>query len=626
MEDTGSNVLQEKLIESSEEASERLDIIPYLLFVLILVVSYFGVIQFQQQRLALFLILAALNVGFLCFCIRLARKLRQSKQAEAESGSQLGSAQQQLAQRDQRLGEATDTVANTEKALTATREELAQANELFDNYSLQLEITTSELKATKSESEAILANVKQGVFLIGHDGTIGRQFSEELKKIFQIEEIASRNFIHVLRPLIPEKRYQTISNYIELLFNVRKNEKQLQRFNPLKCVELNFQRPEGGFAPKNVEFNFQRVFNGEKINRVLVTAVDVSERVQLETRLREGEERREKQLELLCDLLNAETAQLRGFLNDAAAVIDEVNGTFRAASAETVQKETAQEKVSRVFRLVHKLKSQAASLKLQLFEHEIHQMEDLLNDVRRNPQASNEDLLNILVAISHFQGRLKEAGALIEKISGLRRSFGAEGQAAGETAARNTPSTELMRAAEDLCRTVATRSGKKARIEWIVNGFDELPLAYRGALRDAVFQLVRNAVTHGIELPEAREARRKDPCGLITLTIKPVAECHAVHLSCHDDGAGLDIEAIRNRAVREGMVSEDAARTLPENSLYAMIFEPGFSTASAVSEDAGRGVGLDALHDTISRQFKGEIQLEFGAGRYCQFELLVPLP
>lgn len=620
MEDNGSNVLQEKLVDV--ESPARTDVIPFLLFILILAVSYFGMIQPGQQGIALFVLLAVLNGGFLVSCILLARKLRASRQAEAERDGRLQTAREQLADKEQALGESADELAKAREAVKTTQAELAQANQVFDEYSLQLEITSSELKATKAETEAILANVKQGVFLIGHDGTIGRQFSEELKKIFQTEEVAGRDFVRLLRPLIPEKRHQTIGSYIELLFNPRKNEKQLQRFNPLKCVELNFQRPEGGFAPKSVEFNFQRVLNGDKISRVLVTAVDVTERVQLESRLREGEELREKQFELLCDLLNAETAQLRGFLKDAQGVVADINGSFRGG--EEGAQESTQDKVNRAFRLVHKLKSQAASLGLRLFEQEIHQIEDQFNDIRRNPRATNEDLLNVLVAISHFQGRQEEAGALIEKIAGLRRSFGAEGP--GEAPARNTPTADLMRAAEDLVRTVASRTGKQARIEWIVTGYDELPLAFQGALRDAVFQLVRNSVTHGIELPADREARRKDPCGLITVKIKPVKECNAVHLSCHDDGRGLDVEAIRSRAVREGMVREEEAKELSENNLCAMIFEPGFSTAAAVTEDAGRGVGLDALHDTISRQYKGEIQLEFGAGRYCQFELLVPLP
>jgi chemotaxis protein histidine kinase CheA len=74
------------------------------------------------------------------------------------------------------------------------------------------------------------------------------------------------------------------------------------------------------------------------------------------------------------------------------------------------------------------------------------------------------------------------------------------------------------------------------------------------------------------------------------------------------------------------MLTEAEAQALSENDLYALIFEPGFSTAAKVTEDAGRGVGLDALHSAIAGQLHGEIRMEFYAGSYCQFELMVPLP
>lgn len=612
--------LQVKPEDCGVKGADRFDLIPFLLFFLILAIAYFGFLGSAGGGLPLFLVLALLNGGFLVWCLQLTGKIRKS---QSEHEAELQDALRKISDRDHELRDHISEMSQLRSELNAGKQELDQANQLFDHYSLQLEVANSELGMMKSESEAILANVKQGVFLLTSDGTIGGQYSEEVKHIFQIEDAAARNFARLLRPLIPEKRHQTIQNYIDLLFNPKKNAVQLQKFNPLKCVELNFQRPEGGFAPKFVEFNFQRVMDGASIHRVLVTAVDITEHVQLEARLREGEERREKQLELLGDLLNAESSQLRGFLKDAEAVVTDVNNTFRSGSGEAPA-ETPQDKVARVFRMVHKLKSQAASLGLRLLEADIHQIEDLLNGLRRNSRVSNEDFLAVLVPISNFQGRLKESGELVERLSGFRRSFGGSGTE--ERLAPATPSAELMRAAEDLCRTVAARVEKKARIEWSVTGYDDLPLRYQTAIRDSAFQLVRNAITHGIERPADREAKGKDPCGLISITLKPVPECRAIHMTCRDDGKGLDVELIRAKAVREGMMSEAEAKVLPESEIYSLIFEPGFSTAAKVTEDAGRGVGLDALHDTISGQFKGEIQMEFGAGRYCQFELLLPLP
>ncbi len=606
------------------EKAERLAFTPALLFLLILEAAYLGVVQFQGRNLAWSFALVLLIGSFFFACIQMERELRKKKKAALKYERELAEAHERIAQREETLRETSDHLDKTREERNSLKEELVKANEVFDNYSLQLEITESELKALKSESEAILANVKQGVFLINEAGTIGAQYSEELKNIFQIADATARNFMRLLRPLIPEKRHQTIGSYIQLLFNPKKNAKQLQRFNPLKCVELNFQRPEGGFAPKFVEFNFQRVFSSERISQVLVTAVDVSERIELESKLREGEERREKQLELLCDLLYADNSQLRAFLKEAETVIGSVNSAFRA-SGEAAQGETPQEKVHRVFRMVHKLKSQAVALGLHFLEREIHQMENLLNDLRRNSRASNEDLLNVLVSISSFQARLKEAEELIEKVSSLSRPFEPDAQGGGNRFVRNKPGSELMAATEELCRNVAARTRKKARIEWNVQGFDGLEIKYQTALRDAAFQLVRNAVVHGIESPERRELLGKDPCGLITLTIKKMEEFQALHMTCRDDGGGLDIEAIRNRAVRDGMLKQEEAMALSESETYMLIFEPGFSTASSVSEDAGRGVGLDAFKEIISGQLTGNIQIESGADRYCQFEMLIPL-
>ncbi|XHR30311.1 MAG: ATP-binding protein [Chthoniobacteraceae bacterium] len=625
MENQANGALQDMPFKDKieKEKFEFADLIPYLLFFLVLAVSYLGVTQYAGQKYPWFLTLLILNGCFLARCIQSSIELRKSRQAEAKTHGelcgQLAEAGAQMGRKEEELAETADKLRLTDEGLTSAKAELEQTNVLFEKLSLDLEIAESELKSLKSETEAILANVKQGVFLINSEGTISGQYSEELKGIFQIPDAASRNFMRLMRPLVPEKHHQTISNYIALLFNPRKNSKQLQKFNPLKRVELNFQRAEGGFAPKSVEFNFQRVYSDEQIARVLVTAVDVSERIQLEGKLREEGERREKQLSLLCDLLNADPVQLRAFLKEAEAVMTSVNTSFREASSEAVPTETTQERVNRVFRAVHKLKSQATALGLPLLEREIHRIEDLLNDLRRNPAASNQDLITVLVSISKFQSVLKEAQELMEKISGMSRA------AVPDTHSAATPSSELMAASEELVRTCATRAGKHARIEWAVSGFDNLPLNLQTALRDATFQLVRNCVVHGIEAPEKRQAEGKDGCGVINVTINIAREAHAVHLVCRDDGAGLDVEAIRSKAVREGLLSAEKAALLTQNEILPIIFEPGFSTAASVTEDAGRGVGLDALHDSISGQLKGEIQMEFGTGRYCQFELLVPL-
>lgn len=622
---------------SSVDAAERLvkgEHVPLLLFLLILIIFCDIAAGSPNQNLALVSIAILLLFSSLLSSLKLARNLKQTEKAEAERVKQLKISNDHIAKIENELSESRKESEKAREEIAAAHKELTESNLLFDNYNLQLEITTSELQSSKSETDVILATVKQGVFLIGRDGSIGTQYSKELKNMFHVEDFAFRNFLQILRPLVPESRYQTIADYVRLLFNPRKNEQQLQRFNPLKCGELNFQRAEGGFESKYIEFTFTRIMEAGDIKKVLVTAVNVSERVKLEAQLREGEERREHQLELLCELLQVESSSLHDFMGEAKAVVDEINRTFRELSGGTVTEQTSvlRDKVNASFRLFHNLKSQSAALKLGVFEKAIHQIEEPLHELRRKQKLVNADLLNILVLISAFQTSMSEASDLIAKISGLRHSFGSE-QATGEAEKsladlplRNTPSSELKRAVADLAQTVMARSGKKARIEWNLNEFDELPLNHRHILRDGVFQLVRNSLIHGIESPAERERNGKDPFGLVSVTMEPLQQRDGVRLCCRDDGAGLNPGAIRNHAVSEKLLTEAEAQALPENDLYALIFEPGFSTASEVTEDAGRGVGLDALRASIEGQLKGEIRMKFRTGQYCQFELMVPLP
>jgi chemotaxis protein histidine kinase CheA len=498
----------------------------------------------------------------------------------------------------------------------------------LQNANVQFDIITGELDSAKRESDAIFATVRQGLFLLSPDGTIGAQTSGELKTIFQTPELAKRSFSQLLRPLLPEKRYQTISDYFELLFDSRKNEKQLHKFNPLKRVELNFSSPDGGFQPKHVEFSFQRIMNNNTVTRVMVTVLDVTERVKLEDKLREGEVLREKQLELLFDLLQVDSSHLHGFLEDATGGLEKINTVFMEPGAAGGGQ--LQDKVQRVFRIAHNLKSQAASLGLHLFEKTVHQIEEQLNEHRRNTALVNEDLLPVLVSISNFQAQLQDASALIDKISSLRRTFasGHEEMLGANPAAANAPlpaqpSAELVRTVEDLCRTVATRTGKQARIEWKLSGnFDGLPAGHRKLLQNALFQLVRNSVVHGIELPGDRAKAGKPPCGCISIKLTKLPGENRVLLLSRDDGAGLNADAIRKRAVREKLIPEDAQ--LSENDLYALIFAPGFSTVDSTTEDAGRGVGLDVIRAEIVDELHGEIQIGFAAGRFCEFGIIIP--
>jgi two-component system, chemotaxis family, sensor kinase CheA len=124
-------------------------------------------------------------------------------------------------------------------------------------------------------------------------------------------------------------------------------------------------------------------------------------------------------------------------------------------------------------------------------------------------------------------------------------------------------------------------------------------------MSDPLMHLIRNAIDHGVEPPEERTARGKGPCGSIRLDAYPKG--NRVVITVEDDGAGMDPERIRLRAIEKGLVSRDVALTRRET--LDLVFLPGFSTKEQVSEVSGRGVGLDVVKKNVAR-LSGTVDIE----------------
>lgn len=122
----------------------------------------------------------------------------------------------------------------------------------------------------------------------------------------------------------------------------------------------------------------------------------------------------------------------------------------------------------------------------------------------------------------------------------------------------------------------------------------------RDDVESIVVQLIRNAVVHGIEAPAARAAQRKSAQGRVWVDISDIGE--AFEVSVRDDGAGLDYDRIRQRAIDAGLLTPEQARNAEQKVLMSLIFRSDFSTANGATQDAGRGAGLGLVKDLIGRQ------------------------
>lgn len=491
----------------------------------------------------------------------------------------------------------------------------------------QLARTSQELASAKQESDTIFAAVRQGLFLLKPDFTIGTQNSHELSTIFGLQDLAGRPLLDILKPFITHKLYQTTSDFLTLLFDVSKRKKDLKKFNPLSRIEANFSQPNGGFQTRYLEFSFEQIPGPKGIDRVLVSVVDNTGQVRLMNQLKATEERTKREFNLLFNVLHVEPTQLKGFIEEASESVLEINQTLKQTELQPNEISVKRPILDRIFRLVHILKSNAATLGLTVFEETAHEMEEKLDALRHKDTLAGEDFLPALLALSDLQALLDEVRSLIKKISRLDRTFQATPTAASSPPPTTAPavSTELdfIPAVNQLHQELKARTQKMAEINWTIDPKLQISPARLPLLRDVLLQLVRNSYVHGLESPEIRLARGKPAQGYISIDLQVTANPSGrIHLHYKDDGQGLAVEKIRQKAIAQKLLAPE--RQVNVDEICSFIFSPGFSTADQVTPDAGRGVGLDVVRQLVIDDLGGDIRLESLPERYCEFKISLP--
>ncbi|WP_437594950.1 chemotaxis protein CheA [Sorangium sp. So ce1000] len=185
--------------------------------------------------------------------------------------------------------------------------------------------------------------------------------------------------------------------------------------------------------------------------------------------------------------------------------------------------------------------------------------------------------------------------------------------------ARMVPVGPWFRQYERAVRDLARSHGKLARLV-VVHGDVEVDTAVIERLRDVLTHLIRNGIDHGLEPPEVRRACGKDPRG--TITLRATHEGGGIALRVTDDGAGMNRARIAARASAQGRCPDPAA--LSDGELYGLVFEPGFSTATTVSDLSGRGMGMDVVRRRVE-SLEGSIRIESAAGVGTTMTLRLPL-
>jgi len=221
-------------------------------------------------------------------------------------------------------------------------------------------------------------------------------------------------------------------------------------------------------------------------------------------------------------------------------------------------------------------------------------------------------------------GQLLESLQLVDRrLGGSLERIGREFSHARELAnqMRLLPSAAIFPPLARVARDAAAMLGKPVQFE-PAGGDIRLDAHVLTIVRDALLQLVRNAVAHGIESQERRASSGKPPKGRVELKIE--RRGNRVAFLCRDDGAGIDLAAIRRVAVQKGVISAARAESLELRQAIDLLLRGGLSTTGRVDQISGRGIGLDIVHAAVTR-LNGEISVETAPGSGTTVEIRVPV-
>jgi two-component system chemotaxis sensor kinase CheA len=271
-----------------------------------------------------------------------------------------------------------------------------------------------------------------------------------------------------------------------------------------------------------------------------------------------------------------------------------------------------------MFRSVHSIKGLSGMLGLARISHLTHEIESVLDALRRDELAVNGQSVDQL---------FRACDRLAVMLDHLRTTRGDSAPATSHPSPRTSasdgdlaPIGVIFNRFSWLVGEIARQSGK--RIVLSIHG-ETIRIEKRilDVLAEPLVHLVRNAADHGIEPPDERQAAGKPRQG--TVTLRALSTADGIVVQVRDDGRGLDASRIRITAAAMGLVTTAAAKRMTTQAVYQLIWKPGFTTAAAVTALSGRGVGLDVVRSKID-ELQGKIELDSTPGLGATFTITLP--
>lgn len=452
------------------------------------------------------------------------------------------------------------------------------------------------------QTDDIMKTVNEGLFLVDNSLVISDKHSDRLTQILQktSDEIAGHTLYELLDGMISPKDMEATELFVEQLYNPWVVEELIGDLNPLKKVTWAYMDENGVHQSKFLQFDFLRVIDDdEEIESVFVSVVDITNEIRLQHQMQKNKEQNDRQIEMISYLIGVDGGQFVNFLEQTKARLVQMNEVLKNTELSLAVK--AQE----LYRQTHRLKGDASAVQLTALSSLAHAQETILKNLSKNPNLRGDDFLP-------FTAGLDEMMDLTIFIEELTTKLNLS------TKPSETKTTTYF---ENYAKDIAIRQQKEIALEMVgLENFDVGCKNNQGH-KDILIQLLRNAIVHGVESPSDRQTKGKPTAGKVLLEVENTDQY--VRLRVKDDGAGINWDKIRQKAVQMGQVNPATAEMLSSFELMKLMFLPGMSTAEHADEDAGRGVGMDIIKE-LANEGKGKIAVNTRPNEFTEVTVTFP--
>lgn len=473
-----------------------------------------------------------------------------------------------------------------------------------------------ELEAAQEETTEILNTVREGLFLLDSELLIGSQCSKEMEEIFEIDNIAGVEFSALLRNIIPTDKIDTVEDFVKLLFDPDVVEDLIGSLNPLDNIEVKIFDSYGSLKTKYLDFSFYRVVSRDEIKNVLVSVRDMTHQNILKQELESSKAESQNRMLVLDEFLRADNEAVGRFINNTKKTFANINMILKE-EVSSVQDFT--KRLDRIFVHIHRAKGESTTLGFTQLSDKSHEFETELEKLKNVRNVQGIDFLPLTVKLEELIRSLD----ILEKISlNIAKHSGKSVTQSGSASTITPNRREEWKHLKQLVTKMSREYQKD--VDLIMTGFSEIPLktGYKDLISNVSIQLIKNALIHGIEEEHERIRSQKNPTGRIDLVLSKLPD-GSIEFTMKDDGRGFDLEKIREKLVERAVINTRQAGQLTKDQLVQNAFKTGFSTADQVDINAGRGVGLDVIRNSIV-SVGGKLSLKLSDGKSCQFNVLLP--